>query len=143
MNSNKVLVVDDDPSIVRLVSARLKKAGLTCDTALSAEEALKLMQQHLYFVVVADLHLPGLSGDKLISALKQISPLTQVVVLTGDASLQQVIACVDRGAVDFFAKSGDYGELVECVESALRRRDRWGECLGQNRFETASAGAGR
>lgn len=138
----KVLAVDDDPIITQLVRVCLERTEIPCDVASSAEQALQLMQQNLYFVVIADIHMPGMDGVKLISALKEISPLVQVMMLTTDPGMKQVIACADRGAVDFFEKSAGYELLIDSVQTALARRERWADWLGWEAKQAISIGAG-
>ena len=125
MDSTRVLVVDDDESMVKLLQAKLKAAGIEPNVAYSADEAIRKMTHGLYWVVVADIHMPGMSGVDLVSALKNLSPLVQVIMLTSDASVGRVIECVDRGAVDFISKSEGLDLLVETVTTALRRGARW------------------
>ena len=132
MERMRVLAVDDDQDILDLVQSHLQRAGIPSDGATSAEHALKMMEKNLYVVVVADIHMPGIGGVELISALKELSPLVQVIMLTGDTSMLQVVACADRGAVDFFSKSQNHSELVRSVREALERTDRWAGWMGQH-----------
>lgn len=130
MQPHPILVVDDDEDARDYIEQVLKKASLSCDCVPGAAEAIKAMERNLYAVVLADLHMPGMSGSKMISALKQISPLVQVIMLTADASTERVIECVERGAVDFFSKNGDEAPLLDAIRDALERRNRWRACLG-------------
>lgn len=139
----KVLVVDDSQTISRLLQSRLAAAGIASDTAHSAEKALQMMERHLYFVVVADIHMPGTDGVALLSSLKRVSPLVQVIMLTGDASLEQVIECADRGAIDFFSKQEPLPPLTEAVAAALARAARWAGWLRQGSTTSESLVAGR
>jgi DNA-binding NtrC family response regulator len=141
MKHQIVLAVDDDISIRQLVHARLEAAGIACDVVESAEQALEMMQRHLYFAVVCDIHMSGMDGVHAISALKEINPLVQIIMLTADASVEQVIACADRGAVDFFSKNGDYAELVDMVTIILNRRERWAQWIGQKEGHSATTQA--
>ena len=141
MLSAKVIAVDDDPVITHMVRARLESAGIACDVASSAEEALTLMRRNLYFVVVTDIHMPGMSGVELISALKEVSPLVQIIMLTVDACVAQVIQCAERGAVDFLSKDGDYNQIVVTVGAVLARRQRWAEWLGRAADHSLQPGA--
>ena len=142
MDTTRVLVVDDDESIVKLLQAKLKAAGINPNVAYSADEAIKKMNRDLYWVVVADIHMPGMSGVDLVSALKNISPLVQVIMLTSDTSVGRVIECVDRGATDFISKTEDLGLLVETVSSALERGARWIGQVGATRAPTLTAKVG-
>jgi len=140
----KVLVVDDSPMISRLLQSKLGAAGIASDASDSAAKALQMMERNLYFVVVADIHMPGTDGVALLSALKRLSPLVQVIMLTGDASIEQVIECADRGAIDFFSKQEPLPPLTEAVASALARAARWSGWLRQgNTAPVALAAAGR
>lgn len=121
----QVLIVDDDQMIAAMAARKLKKSGIGADIALSSQDAVAAMQQNLYRVVVCDLHLPDMSGDELIPKLKSISPLTQVIMMTGDANLMTVLRCLEAGALDFIQKSQNYTDLIEQVSRALDRAARW------------------
>ena len=130
MTQARVLIVDDDADILDLVQDRLARAGIPADIATSAERALAMMRENLYVAAVADIHMPGIDGAHLISALKNLSPLVQVIMLTSDSTLRQVVDCADRGAVDFFAKSQNLDDLIQSVRDALQRIDRWMNWMG-------------
>lgn len=121
----RTLIVDDDPLVTRIVSQQLAKAGIPCDEVGTAEEGLQLMKRNLYNVVVCDLNLPGMSGAELLPKLKGVSPLVQVVMLTGHANWSTVLESLSAGATDFVLKAQDYGPLVEIVRYALSRADCW------------------
>lgn len=131
MSKNKVMVVDDDKSITELVQKKLELVGITADAAHSAEEGLQAMRKNLYTVVVLDIHMPGMDGPEMIGLLKDISPVAQVIMLTSDSSFERVIECLDRGAVDFFAKEMQQLILMaESVSAALGRGARWASWMG-------------
>ena len=131
MDRNKVLVVDDDKSIRDLVQKKLAMAGINADAACSAEEGVQAMRKNLYTVIVLDIHLPGMNGPEMIGLLKEVSPVVQVIMLTSDSSFERVIECLDRGAVDFFAKETQQLTLmVGAVFAAIERGIRWGSWIG-------------
>lgn len=121
----RVLVVDDEPIVRSLVSRQFSKLGIAIDQADSAETAQRMMRKSLYHVVICDLNLPGISGVELLPKLKAISPLVQVIMLTGDANLMTVLESLENGAIDFIPKTRDYSLLVQPVCDALARVDRW------------------
>lgn len=121
----RVLVVDDEPIVRSLVTRQFNKLGIAIDQADSAETAQQMMRKSLYHVVICDLNLPGLSGVELLPQLKAISPLVQVIMLTGDANLLTVLESLENGAIDFIPKTRDYSLLVQPVCEALARVDRW------------------
>lgn len=142
MNRTRVLVVDDDEDMLDVVRSKLRHAGIAADVAASAEQALAMMRGSLYVTVVTDIHMPGISGVDLVTALKQISPLVQVVMLTSDATTSQVVACADRGAADFFSKTDSIDPVVQSVADALGRADRWARLMGrQGSLATTQAAA--
>lgn len=120
-----VLVVDDDIDVLDLLKAKLSSAGIECDTADSADDALRQVEKQPYSVVISDINMPGMNGVELISALKRHSPLVQVIMRTADPSISRVIECADRGAVDFYSKENDLSLCIESVRAAQRRIDRW------------------
>lgn len=121
----RVLVVDDEPIVRSLVCRQFNKSNINIDQAESAEAAIQLMRKSLYHVVICDLNLPGMSGVELLPKLKAISPLVQVIMLTGDANLVTVLESLENGAIDFIPKTKDYSLLVGPVVDALNRVDRW------------------
>lgn len=125
-----VLIVDDDEDVVDLMRVKFRAAGIPADVAESADEALELMRKHLYAVVITDIHMPGTNGVQLVSNLKEISPLVQILMRTADASMSRVIECMDRGAVDFFSKEDDFSLMIESVRTALTRAGRWKKWIG-------------
>ena len=125
MFTSGVLVVDDDVDVLDLMKAKLASNGIECDTADSAEDALRQVQKQPYSVVVSDINMPGMNGVELISEIKQYSPLVQMIMLTSDSSISRVIECADRGAIDFFSKSDVRATLIESVRVAQARIDRW------------------
>lgn len=129
----RVLMVDDDPIVIKLALRSLGKAGLPCDTAASAEDALKAMRKNLYNVVICDLNLPGMGGVELIGQLKSISPMVQIIVLTGTANLVTLIESLSAGAFDFFEKVQDFRSLVTPVQEALTRAARWAPLMKSRR----------
>ena len=133
MARNKVLVVDDDEGVVNMVQRMLRRASIASDAARSADEALTLMETTVYRVVVLDIHMPGMSGVDLIPALKLLAPWIQIIMLTGDTKMAQVIACLHRGAVDFFSKTDDLAPLSDAVAAALGRAARWISYLGSEK----------
>lgn len=121
----RTLIVDDEPIITRVAAQQLAAAGIPADEVGSAEEALALMRRNLYNVVICDIDMPGMSGLDLIPKLKEISPLVQVVMLTGKPNFATVLGSLTAGAIDFLPKTQDYKPLIEIVQHALGRVDRW------------------
>ena len=120
-----VLVIDDDPSICKLVKFHLGKAGIECETVYSYDDAVSLMTKRLFHVVVLDIDLQTHSGFDLIKVLKGINPLSQIMMLSGNVNSMNVIDALEHGAFDFFSKGGDFKKLSATVKEALHRAIRW------------------
>ena len=115
----RVLVVDDEPPIVRAVAANLRVRGFEVLTAVNGEAALAAVETHQPDCVVLDLGLPGIDG---LEVLRRLRTWTQVpvVVLTAIDGERDKVAALDQGAHDYVTKPFGVGELMARVRVALR-----------------------
>jgi two-component system, OmpR family, KDP operon response regulator KdpE len=115
----RVLVVDDEPPIVRAVAANLRVRGFEVVTAASGETALAAVETHQPDCVVLDLGLPGLDG---LEVLRRLRTWTQVpvVVLTAIDGERDKVAALDQGADDYVTKPFGVAELMARIRVALR-----------------------
>ena len=120
----KVLVVDDD-RVVRQ-SYQRSLAGMRCrvQTALNADEALKLMEDDPSDVVLADIRMPGMDGITMLQEIKKRWPECEVVVITGYPSIETAKEAVRLGAYNYLAKPIGPKEVVDAAAEALNRK-RW------------------
>ncbi|KTE01722.1 two-component system response regulator [Sphingopyxis sp. H038] len=118
---HKVLVVDDELHIRRLIHAALARADYTIVEAESAREALEMLRDERPDIVLLDLGLPDRDGLELVPLVKQQSDTTLIVVSARDATDQKV-AALDLGADDYLTKPFDTDELLARVRVALRNR---------------------
>ncbi|MBT8102481.1 MAG: response regulator, partial [Gammaproteobacteria bacterium] len=99
-----VLVVDDDASILGVVAEVLEDDGYAVSTASSGEEALELLNDHQFSLVMSDLRLPGINGVEVLEHIKRVSPRTHVIMITSHASLDTSIDAIKHGAYDYLLK---------------------------------------
>jgi DNA-binding NtrC family response regulator len=118
----RVLVVDDERDLAELNAFFLQRAGYTAKVATSAEDALALMAQEPFAVVVSDVRMPRMNGMELLTAVKRSDPDVEVLLLTGHPDLQAAVASIKLGAFDYLAKPYDEKALVERVAKALAHR---------------------
>jgi len=118
---HKVLIVDDELHIRRLIHAALARADYAIVEAESAREALDLLRDERPDIVLLDLGLPDRDGLELVPLVKQQSDTTLIVVSARDATDQKV-AALDLGADDYLTKPFDTDELLARVRVALRNR---------------------
>ncbi|MAT16379.1 MAG: hypothetical protein CMJ46_14040 [Planctomyces sp.] len=128
----RILVIDDDPTIGRLVQFWLGKIGVCCHCATTAEEALEMMGKQMYFIAICDINMQGsCSGIDLIPKLKKLNPVVQVIMLTGNATTENIVACIERGAVDLLSKTNDWTTIIRPVTDALERSVRWSSLVNK------------
>lgn len=118
--ASRVLVVDDEPQIVRALAVNLKALGYQVDTAGTGEEALRKAADHRPDAVVLDLGLPGIDGVEVIRGLRGWSNVP-IIVLSVRESERDKIAALDAGADDYVTKPFGMGELLARLRAALRR----------------------
>ena len=116
----RVLVVDDEPQIVRALAVNLQALGYTVDVARSGEEALRLAADHRPDAVILDLGLPGIDGLEVIEGLRGWTTVP-IIVLSVREQERDKIAALDAGADDYVTTPFGMGELLARLRSALRR----------------------
>jgi len=121
--TSRVLVVEDEPALLRALRINLRARGYDVATASAGRQALAEARQRPPDVVVLDLGLPDLDGTEVIRALRAWSR-APVIVLSGRAGSEDKISALDAGADDYVTKPFDMEELLARLRAALRRDDR-------------------
>jgi DNA-binding response OmpR family regulator len=116
----KILVVDDEPGIIRFVRRALEAEGHTVLTAHDGATALTLSSEHDPDLVILDLLMPGLSGLGVLAALLAERPGTRVLVLSAVGDVQMRVRCLELGAADYLMKPFAIAELLVRVSKRLR-----------------------
>lgn len=119
MSEKRILVVDDEEIVRYSLKNILTGHGFAVDDVPSAEEALKLLYDRSYHLVLADLVLEGMGGLDLLENVKVISPRTLVIVITGYGSLKTAVKALRLGVYDYLLKPCDEDELIVRVRRAL------------------------
>ena len=117
---DRVLVVDDNLSIQKLVSVNLQARGYAVDVAGTGEEALRRFKEGTYDLVILDLILPGLSGIDVCSLIRQLSDIP-IVVLSAREDEDLKVRALDAGADDYVTKPFSHEELLARVRAVMRR----------------------
>ena len=116
----RVLVVDDEPPLLRALATTLRARGYTVDVAPTGEEALTLAARHRPDAVVLDLGLPGISGIEVIEGLRGWTAVP-VIILSARGAERDKVAALDAGADDYVTKPFGMDELLARLRAALRR----------------------
>jgi len=114
----QVLVVDDDLSILGVVSEVLEDDGYEVSTAASGEEAVDLIRDGRFALVMSDIRLPGMNGVEVLEYVRRVSPRTNVIMITSHASLDTSIDAIKHGAYDYLLKPF---EDLSLISSAAKR----------------------
>lgn len=120
MAGAKILLVDDDASLLHLISMRLTAAGYVVEQAGNGMEALALFSTFQPHVVIADLRMEGMHGMTLFDILHQRNPTLPVIILTAHDTIPDAVAATQRGVFAYLAKPFDANALMECLSRALR-----------------------
>jgi two-component system KDP operon response regulator KdpE len=116
----RILLVDDEPQILRALAINLKALGYQIDAAQSGEEALQRAAAHRPDAVILDLGLPGIDGVDVIRGLRGWTDVP-IIVLTVREAERDKIQALDAGADDYVTKPFGMGELLARLRAALRR----------------------
>jgi DNA-binding NtrC family response regulator len=121
-NATTLLIVDDEPSNLASLEKIFLREGMRVLTADGAKAALEVARTHRVHVVLTDLMMPGTSGVELLRALKQVSPDTEVVVMTAYGTVETAVQAMRDGAYDFVEKPLKRIGIVKSVRKAAERQ---------------------
>ncbi|WP_328523134.1 response regulator transcription factor [Kribbella sp. NBC_00359] len=115
----KILVIDDEPDLVRFVRRALEAEGYQVLTSTNGLDGIRLALDQQPALIVLDLVMPGMHGEAVLSALMAQDSAFRVLVLSATADVQLRIGCLEQGAVDFLAKPFAVRELIARVRGRL------------------------
>jgi DNA-binding response OmpR family regulator len=119
-DAGRLLVIEDEPGIVDFVSRGLEAEGFTVETAVDGVEGERLALKGGFDAVVLDLMLPGRSGLEILAAVRSAMPSLPVIVLTARGEIEDRVAGLEAGAVDYLVKPFSMAELVARIRAQLR-----------------------
>lgn len=125
----RILVIDDDPDTVDLLTAVLSDSGYDVSAALNGSDGLMLVDVEPPDVVLLDLQMPGVPGFDVLRLVRTVRPDLPVIVVSGQADLNLTRATLNRGALDYVAKPFDPEHLLRVVAAALSNRRADGRIL--------------
>jgi len=123
MTTPSIMLVDDEAAFVETLAKRLVKRNFEAITAFSGEEGLKKLEENENLdVIILDVKMPGMDGLETLKAIKAASPLVEVIMLTGHATVELAVEGMKLGAVDFLMKPCDIEMLVLKVKQAAEKK---------------------
>ncbi|MCE5387228.1 MAG: sigma 54-interacting transcriptional regulator [Acidithiobacillus sp.] len=120
MNKGKILLVDDDADLLRLLSLRMKNAGYLVSTAANGSEALSELAVEHPSLVITDLKMDEMDGMALLDAIRRDYPTLPVIILTAHGSIPDALLAANQGVFAFLTKPFDGKELMAEVERAFQ-----------------------
>ncbi|MEW6981305.1 sigma 54-interacting transcriptional regulator [Colwelliaceae bacterium 6471] len=116
----KILIVDDDPSLLRLLGIRLSAAGYNVESAANAKMALGILKSFHPHMVISDLRMEGMDGMALFEQIRQQHPNMPVVIMTAHGTIPDAINATKQGVFSFLTKPFESQELLETVQKAIQ-----------------------
>jgi DNA-binding NtrC family response regulator len=128
----RILVLDDEASILELLGQLLSDTGYDCTLTTSAFRALKLLEQEEFAVLTTGLNMPDMYGYEVVWRAKQLRPDISVVVITASCGVKKMLGAYCSGADDYVIKPFNLSEVTLAVENALGR---WRVAMAYRQFQ--------
>ena len=125
LREKKILVVDDEVSILAMLKEIFNSEGYSVRTAESAEDAMKILEGESIKVMFLDLRLPAMSGIDLCWKIREKDQISIIYAFTGYSTYYGLLECRAAGFDDFFVKPVETRLLLQAAEDAFEKLDRW------------------
>jgi len=122
INEQKILIVDDDPIILKSLKELLAIKGFNPNVAIGGQEAICQLEQNNYDLVLLDLHMPYVDGHDVMAHINKMQIDTSVIILSGETSFEAAKNACTQGAYDFLRKPYDHEELIITINNALKEK---------------------
>lgn len=128
--TKKILIVDDEKNIRMMLNRCLKEEGYEIDIAVNGEEALGLIKEGSYDLVLLDIKMPGLTGMQVLESMRESGFKVDVIMMTAYGTIERAVEAMKLGAIDFISKPFTPDEIREIVKDVLDRQN-----LSEERLE--------
>ncbi|RMG87032.1 MAG: sigma-54-dependent Fis family transcriptional regulator [Candidatus Dadabacteria bacterium] len=120
-NRCKILVVDDEAPLRRLLEKELARSGHLVETAENGESGLAKYREEIFNVVLLDIRMPGLNGIEVLRRMRAESTVPEVIMLTGHGTIESAVECIKQGAYDYLTKPVKLDELELVIQKAAEK----------------------
>lgn len=117
----RILVIDDDESVRKVLAVALEEKGYVVDSAKDGKEAMEKSKANFYNLALVDIRLPDMEGTSLLTDMKATTPKMVHIILTGYPTLQNAVEAVNKGADGYLIKPVNMEQLVSTVEEHLKK----------------------
>jgi DNA-binding NtrC family response regulator len=123
MNRNaRILAVDDDENIRKVIAAILEDEGYTVESVGTAKEAIEKSKRKFYNLALIDIRLPDMEGIELLTKFKETTPRMRKVIVTGYPTLQNAVDAVNKGADAYIIKPFDVKKVLKTIQEQLSKQ---------------------
>ena len=119
----RILIVDDDENIRKVLVAILQDEGYTVDSVGTAKKGIEATKRKFYNMALIDIRLPDMEGTELLTQLKETTPRMRKIIITGHPTLQNAIDAVNRRADAYVMKPFDVKRVLETIEDQLKKQE--------------------
>ncbi|MGH9343462.1 MAG: HD domain-containing phosphohydrolase [Terriglobia bacterium] len=120
--NERVLLVDDEPSVRRMMNDALHKEGYQCRSCANGEDALQSLRREHFDVVITDLYMPGISGMAVLKEGQKVCPESAFLVVTGEQDARIGVEAMKQGALDYLVKPFPVQSLISSVRRAAQKK---------------------
>jgi two-component system nitrogen regulation response regulator NtrX len=118
----RILVIDDDENIRKVLKAILEDEGYIVETVETAKKGIEKSEQAVYNVALVDVRLPDMEGIELLTKLKETKPKMRKIIVTGYPTLQNAVAAVNKGADAYVMKPFDVEKILLTIKEQLQKQ---------------------
>jgi DNA-binding NtrC family response regulator len=122
-DNTRILVIDDDENIRKILVAILADEGYQVETAATAKKAVEKTKKEFYNVALIDIRLPDMEGIELLTRLKPTTPRMRKIIVTGYPTLQNAVKAVNEGADAYIMKPFDVEKVLETIREQLKKQE--------------------
>ncbi len=119
MANARLLIIEDDPQMRRILSEMLAEEGYNVSSVGSGKEAIEMVRGNGFDVVVADIIMPGMGGMKVLKEVKKLEPKIHVIMITAFATVENAVEAIKNGASDYISKPFKIAEVEVAIKRVL------------------------
>lgn len=119
----RILIIDDDENIRKVLAAILEEEGYSVDKAETAKQAIEKTEKNVYNLALIDIRLPDMEGIELLTKMKDTMPKMRKIIVTGYPTLNNAIEAVNRGADAYILKPFDVEKVLATIKEQLKKQE--------------------
>jgi DNA-binding NtrC family response regulator len=121
--TSRILIIDDDETIRKVVETILRDEGYTVETADTGKKAIEMSEKTFFNMALIDVRLPDMEGIELLTKLHDTKPKMRKIIITGYPTLQNAMGAVNKGADAYIMKPFDVEKMLQTIEEQLKKQE--------------------